>query len=93
MKVGNLFEYCLLGSEKKKVFLCLPYAGEEVAKKLAKQIGRMINKVAPWMDVKLVFRSAQKLSVLTRVKSRFATLSNGVVYKVSCSDCGAFYIY
>ena len=41
----------------------------------------------------VVILPGQKLSCLTKVKSKFVTLSNsGVVYKVSCANCGAFYI-
>ena len=81
------------GPEKKPVFLCLPYIGEEATRKVTRQIRRLLAKVAPWMDIKLVFRSTRKLSCLTKIKSRFTTESNsGVVYKVSCGDCGAFYI-
>ena len=81
------------GPERKPVFLCLPYTGEVAAKKFARQIRRLLSKVAPWIDLKLVFRSARKLFCLTKIKSRFATLtSSGVVYKVFCANCGAFYI-
>ena len=40
-----------------------------------------------------MFRAAQKLSCLTRLKSKLNVLSrSGVVYQISCSQCEAFYV-
>lgn len=81
------------GPEKRTVFLCLPFSGEIATIKFVRQMRRLLAKVAPWTDLRLVFKPAQKLSLLSKMKSRFATLTNsGVVYKVSCAECREFYI-
>ena len=81
------------GPNRKPVFFCLPFAGEEFTTKFARQLRRLLARVAPWIDLKIIFRPAKKLSCLTKVKSRLSILSNsGVVYKVSCVDCPAFYV-
>ena len=50
-------------------------------------------KIAPCVELRLVFRAAQKLSCLTRLKLKLNVLSrSGVVYQISCSQCEAFYI-
>ena len=52
-----------------------------------------IAKIAACVELRLVFRAAQKLSCLTRLKSKLNVLSqSGVVYQISCSQCEAFYV-
>ena len=49
--------------------------------------------MAPHVQIRLVFKAAQKLSCLCRLKSRLNHLSRScVVYKVCCKDCDAFYV-
>ena len=43
--------------------------------KFARQIRRLIAKIAPCVELRLVFRAAQKLSCLTRLKSKLDVLS------------------
>ena len=75
------------------MYLCLPFTGECAMKKFSRQIRRLISTVAPNIQLRLVFKAAQKLSCLCKLKSRIDILSRSqVVYKVSCVDCGAFYI-
>ena len=81
------------GPHKRRLYLCLPYIREMATNKFARQIRRLIAKIAPCVELRLVFRAAQKLSCLTRLKSKLNVLSrSGVVYQISCSQCEAFYV-
>ena len=81
------------GPHKRRVYLCLPYVGELATNKFARQIRWLIAKIAPCVELRLVFGAAQKLSCLTRLKSNLNVLSqSGVVYQISCSQCEAFYV-
>ena len=40
------------GPEKRVIFLSLPFCGEN-SNKISRQIGRIINKIAPWSSVRL----------------------------------------
>ena len=76
-----------------RIYLCLPYVGELATNKFVRQVRRLIAKVAPCVELRLVFRAAQKLSWLTRLKSKLNVLSqSGVAYQISCSVCEAFYV-
>ena len=80
----------LYGPHKRRVYLCLPYVGELATNKFARQIRRLIAKIAPCVELRLVFRAAEKLSCLTRLKSELNVLSrSGVVYQISRSQCEA----
>ena len=73
--------------------MCLPYSGEFTSQKLFRQLKRLLGKVAPSVELRLVFKAAQKLSCLSKLKAGYNLLSNsGVVYKISCLDCDAFYV-
>ena len=52
------------GPHKRRVYLCLPYVGELATNKFARQIRRQIAKIVPCVELRLVFRAAQKLSCL-----------------------------
>ena len=83
----------VFGPQKKKVFLSLPFIGDVTCLKFSRQMNRLLGKTVPWLSLRIIFKPARKLSCLSKIKSQFATLTNsGVVYKVSCHDCDAFYI-
>ena len=83
----------VFGPQKKKVFLSLPFIGDVTCLKFSRQMNRLLGKTVPWLSLRIIFRPARKLSCLSKIKSQFATLTNsGLVYKVSCHDCDAFYI-
>ena len=46
------------GPRKRRVYLCLPYVGELATNKFARQIRRQIAKIAPCVELRLVFRAA-----------------------------------
>ena len=76
-----------------RIYLCLPYVGELATNEFVRQVRWLIAKVAPCVEPRLVFRAAQKLSCLTRLKSKLNVLSRSdVVYQISCSLCEAFYV-
>ena len=53
----------------------------------------MINAVAPWIELFVVFKPICKLNVLSRLKDKVPLCSKShVVYKVNCSQCQEFYI-
>ena len=62
------------GPHKRRVYLCLPYVGDLATNKFARQIRWLIAKIAPCVELTVVFRAAQKLSCLTRLKSKLNVL-------------------
>ena len=80
----NFFESCLskfltkkhtacnsevvYGPDRKCVVLCLPYTGD-ICVKIRRQLLRLVESVAPWIQLKVVFKPVLKLSVLARLKS------------------------
>ena len=82
----------VFGPEKKCVVLSLPYTGD-VCNKMRRQLTRLVESVAPWVKLRIVFKPVLKLSVLSKLKYPFTLLSNShVVYKVNCQDCNDFYV-
>ena len=74
------------------MFLCLPYVGINSCK-IQRQLMHVLQAVSPCVSLHLVFKPTFKLSVLSRLKSHVPLLSrSGVVYRVNCNQCNAFYL-
>ena len=81
-----------IGPEKKTIIVTLPFCGTS-SYQIKRQLSRMYSTVAPWLNLKIVFRPVDKLAKLSKLKSKFDVkqMSN-VVYKVNCRDCQASYV-
>ena len=80
------------GPEKKCVFLMLPYCGVN-SMTLKRQLQRMLSAIAPWTKLRIVFKPARTLKVLSKLKSQIPLLMKSkVVYRVNCLNCSEFYI-
>ena len=80
------------GPEKKCVFLMLPYCGVN-SMTLKRQLQRMLSAIAPWTKLRIVFKPARTLKVLSKLKSQIPLLmKTKVVYRVNCLNCSEFYI-
>ena len=78
--------------DQKIVFLSLPYVGVN-SFKVQRQIKRVLHAVAPLSSLRMIFKPAHKLSELCKLKCRIPLFSrSGVVYKVDCACCDAFYV-
>ena len=80
------------GPAKKLVTVVLPYIGTN-GDKIKRQIKRIHGCSAQCLDISIIFKPMNKLSRLSKLKSKLELLSNsGVVYKVDCDNCDEFYI-
>jgi hypothetical protein len=80
------------GPEKKPVYMCLPYSGNN-STKLVRQLNRIVNRIAPWVKLCITFKPAFRLKSLSKLKSVIPTQNrSNVIYRINCSDCGEFYI-
>ena len=56
-------------------------------------IKRLLGAVAPWINLRMVFKPVSKLSCLSKLKCPIPLLSrSGVVYRVNCVNCSEFYV-
>ena len=104
---GNFLESCIhkaltkfhtppglpaFGPERKEVHISLPYCGQ-MSDRIKRQLNRMMATVAPWIKLRVVFKSIRTLRSLSKLKSKLPTLSwSKVVYQVNCSQCSEFYV-
>ena len=80
------------GPDKKDLTVCLPYCGTN-SDRVRRQLKRLYSAVAPFVNIRIIFKSVNKLSKLSRLKSCFSIFQeSNVVYKVSCKNCSAFYV-
>ena len=56
------------GPHKRRVYLCLPYVGELATNKFARQVRRLITKIAPCVELRLSVSSCTKTILPHEVK-------------------------
>ena len=82
----------MFGPDKKRIVLSLPFCGSN-SLKLKRQLKRMLNIVAPWIDLCIVFKPAFKIQQLSKLKDQFPkSILSHVIYKINCKHCQEFYI-
>ena len=80
------------GPEKRSVYISLPFSGTN-SLKLGRQLNRLITKIAPGIDLNIVFKATNRLKALSRLKSPIPTLNkSNVIYQINCLECQEFYI-
>ena len=53
----------------------------------------MYSAIAPFVNIRIIFKSVMKLNKLSKLKSHFPVhKESNVVYQVNCKDCSAFYV-
>ena len=81
-----------LEMRRKYCFYCLPFCGIN-SYKLKRQLERIIEKIAPWAKLNIIFRPYFRLKILSNLKSPVPLLNkSNVVYKINCIECNEFYI-
>ena len=55
-------ELPLYGPRQKEVFVTLPYCGMNSVK-IKRQLHRLIAKVAPWIELKALFKTSQNFEI------------------------------
>ena len=80
------------GPEKRSVYISLPFSGTN-SFKLGRQLNRLITKIAPGIDLNIVFEATNRLKALSMLKSPIPTLNkSNVIYQINCLRCQEFYI-
>ena len=85
-------KYVEFGPEKRSVYISLPFIGPN-SLKLGKQLNRLISKIAPGIDLNIVFKATNRLKAISKLKSPIPTLNkSNVSYQINCLGCQEFYI-
>ena len=54
---------------------------------------RIITKIAPGIDLNIVFKASNRLKAISKLKSPIPTLNkSNVIYQINCLGCQEFYI-
>ena len=77
--------------EKPSIIFCLPYLGH-LSFRIRKNMNRLFRTHYPNIKIRMIFRSAKRMSLLFQHKDRFPSLvCSNVVCKFSCSGCNSAY--
>ena len=77
---------------KKEYFIVLPYLGP-LSNKVQKRIKTVFQKVIPWGQINLTFKTQSRVSHLFRFKDLIPKdLVSNIIYSYTCQSCNARYI-
>ena len=77
---------------KKDYNLVLPYLGP-LSKKIQHRIKNVFQKILPFANIKIVFKTTRRVSHILRFKDRLSTdLCSHIIYHFKCPCCNAGYI-
>jgi predicted GIY-YIG superfamily endonuclease len=92
LKLSTNFKFPNFGPEKKTIFISLPFCGQN-STKLNRQLSRIIDSIAPWAKMNIVFKPSSRFQSLSKLKSVIPILNkSNVIYKINCKNCKDFYI-
>ena len=61
--------------------------------KLGRQLNRLMTKIAPGIDLNIVYKATNRLKAISKLKSPIPTLNkSNVIYQINCLGCQEFYI-
>ena len=69
-----------------------PFSGPN-SLKLGRQLNRLITKIAPGIDLNILYKATNRLKAISKLKSPIPTLNkSNVIYQINCLGCQEFYI-
>ena len=81
----------LITVPKKDVLIVLPFLGQ-FSLNLRSRLYNCFNKTLPQCNIKVIFQSKNRLSILSRIKDSIPKeLRSHIVYKSLCSNCNITY--
>ena len=68
---------------EKSVYISLPFSGPN-SLKLGRQLNRFITKIAPDIDLNIVFKATNRLKAISKSKAPIPTLNkSNVIYQIN----------